>query len=188
MWLRIGFTEAVHVYPNDSVMSVLSRVFRRNSWEKCGLVVMICWGLWSRRNNWVWNHVNTSNFGVQSRAYSMLAEWSRAKEAQVMRLQRHQVSNSCKPPEGWMKINSDAACHLQTGKTGVACIIRDDQGRFIRARSTLVQGRAQTREIEAMGLREALSWTKEWRTHKCIFECDAKQVVEAIHARGKILL
>lgn len=31
-----------------------------------------------------------------------------------------------------------------------------------------------------MGLREALSWVKEWRSSKCVFECDSKQVVDAI--------
>ncbi|XP_074356319.1 uncharacterized protein LOC141696024 [Apium graveolens] len=65
---------------------------------------------------------------------------------------------------------------------GVGCIVRDHQGRFIRARSKVVHGRLQPREVEAMGLREALSWIKDWRSHRCVFECDAKQVVDAIHA------
>lgn len=64
-------------------MSVLNRVFQGSSREKCGLVGLVCWNLWHRRNNWVWNHVNTSTFGVQSKAYSMLAEWNKAKEDNV---------------------------------------------------------------------------------------------------------
>lgn len=44
---------------------------------------------------------------------------------------------------------------------GVGCIIRDDLGRFIRASSKVVQGHLQPREVEAMGVREALSWSKD---------------------------
>lgn len=57
-------------------------------------------------------------------------------------------------------------------------------GRFVRARSKVIQEQLQPREIEAIALREALSWTKEWRRNKCIFECDAKGVVEAIKEGG----
>lgn len=37
-----------------------------------------------------------------------------------------------------------------------------------------------------MSLKEALSWIKAWRTSKCIFETDAKLLVDAINGmRGK---
>ena len=34
---------------------------------------------------------------------------------------------------------------------------------------------------KAIGLKEALSWTKEWRSSKCLFECDAKLLVDAVN-------
>lgn len=116
----------------------------------------------------------------------MTVEWNRAREevskhsAQIKACRR----KWCKPPDGWIKVNTDAACHLRTGRMGVGCIIRDDRGCFIRARSKVIQGRLQPREVEAIGLREALSWTKEWRMTRCIFECDAKSVVDAFHTAG----
>ncbi|KAL8157084.1 hypothetical protein AgCh_001976 [Apium graveolens] len=63
----------------------------------------------------------------------------------------------------------------------VGCIARDDCGRFLRAKTAVLQGQFQPREAEAIGLREALSWIMPWRKTKCIFECDAKMVVDAVN-------
>ena len=43
----------------------------------------------------------------------------------------------------------------------------------------------QAREAEAWSFKEALLWTKAWRTNRCIFELDAKSVVDAIHSPPK---
>lgn len=90
--------------------------------------------------------------------------------------------------EGWVKINTDAACQSQTGEIGVTCVIRDDRGSFLRARSNVIRGNIQAREAEALGLKEALLWVHEWRKQKCIFEMDSKLVVDAIHGvRGSFI-
>lgn len=182
VWVKVGLAAIIQPMLTDNVMTFLERVFQHCSRDQCGMVGMVCWNLWQRRNNWVWNRSNASSFGIQSKAYSMLYEWNRAKEEEPRNNNQQQISSRrwSKPPERWIKINTDAACNQNMGRMGVGCIIRDDQGRFIRARSKVVQGRVQPREVEAMGLREALSWVKEWRSSKCVFECDSKQVVDAI--------
>lgn len=89
-----------------------------------------------------------------------------------------------KPPEGWIKINIDAACGQGTG--GMGCVVRDDFGDFIRARCNVTTQKMQPREAEALSLREALSRLKDWRNGRCIFESDAKLLVDAINGtRGR---
>lgn len=88
------------------------------------------------------------------------------------------------PPAGWIKINTDATCVMNTGQMGIGCVIRDDQSCFPRARSEAFQGRLQPREFEGIELREALPWTMKWRRNKCVFECDAKALVEAVNGKG----
>ncbi|KAL8105389.1 hypothetical protein AgCh_029259 [Apium graveolens] len=73
--------------------------------------------------------------------------------------------------------------HMANESMGVGCVIQDDQGCFVRAFSKVIHGRMQHRETEAIALHEVLSWTKDWRCDKCVFECDSKQVVDAIRAR-----
>lgn len=65
----------------------------------------------------------------------------------------------------------------------MGCVIRDEAGNFLRARSNIIQGNFQAREAEAIGLKEALLWTKDWRHHICIFECDAKVLVDAVNGQ-----
>ncbi|XP_074376681.1 uncharacterized protein LOC141718203 [Apium graveolens] len=64
-------------------------------------------------------------------------------------------------------------------------VIRDEHGQFIRARNHKLQALYSPREDEALGLKEALSWVKELGYKRCVFETDAKELVEACRsARG----
>ena len=47
----------------------------------------------------------------------------------------------------------------------------------------IVHGRFQPRKAEALGLKEALSWVKEGRANKCVFESDAKFLVDDVQGR-----
>lgn len=58
-------------------------------------------------------------------------------------------------------------------------MIRDDQGNFLRARSMRIGSLLQPRETEALSLKEAMSWVKNLRFRNCVFETDAKHVVDA---------
>ncbi|XP_074360435.1 uncharacterized protein LOC141700627 [Apium graveolens] len=122
-----------------------------------------------------------SVFGVKAMALNMLAEWRRAMETPQPRSGQVQANRSWhKPPSGWVKINVDAACTLGQGVIGVSCVVRDDAGHFVRARSNVMRGSFHPRVAEALSLKEALYWTKEWRTSKFIFESNAKLLVEAV--------
>lgn len=81
--------------------------------------------------------VTVSSFGIKSMALNMKADWSKAREVdeQHESQQQRRVNSWCKLPEQWIKINTDAACHVNGEMTGLGCVARDDTGRFIRARS-----------------------------------------------------
>ena len=85
-----------------------------------------------------------------------------------------------------MKINVDAAVFTETGYTGIGSVMRDEQGRFIRARNQRIAVAYQPREAEAIALKAALSWVKDLGYKKCIFETDAKTLADTckgIHRR-----
>lgn len=106
-----------------------------------------------------------SVFGVRSMATVILQEWEQIQEKDGRGQGGVQKQNRgwCKPPEGWVKINIDAACCSQTGEVGVACVVRNDRGEFIRARINGFRGSTRAREAEALRLIEALLWIKTWR-------------------------
>lgn len=75
------------------------------------MVGLLCWNLWNRRNKWIWERVNTSGFGVKAMSLNMMTDWNRAREEEEKyRTQQGNTPSWCKPPEGWIKINVDAAC------------------------------------------------------------------------------
>ncbi|XP_074374808.1 uncharacterized protein LOC141715232 [Apium graveolens] len=86
-----------------------------------------------------------------------------------------------RPLEGWIKINVGYIGQGNTENIGVACIARDDIGRFLGARSFNYRGYTQIREAEVVGLRDALVWMEKWRTTNCIFELDVKLVLKVIY-------
>lgn len=123
-----------------------------------------------------------SVFGVKAMASNLLQDWARAQiENPNRRSGLMHVRQWSKPPSGWIKINVDAACRVGVEFMGAWCVIRDENGHFLRARTGRIPGRLPAREAEAWSLREAIIWTATWRTTRCIFELDAKSAVEAIH-------
>ncbi|KAL8120291.1 hypothetical protein AgCh_017451 [Apium graveolens] len=144
----------------------------------------------ARRNKWVWEKIVMSVFGIKQMALRMLEEWNRAREVEG-RQQDVSVTRRrtwCKPTSGWVKVNIDAACPAGSNHIAVGCVVRDEDGLFLRARSNIIRGTRTPREAEALSLLEALSWVKEWRCNQCVFESDSKLLIDAIQApKGRSL-
>lgn len=109
----------VQLLPGDTTTMVIIRSFEGCTRDHCVLVGMVCWALWSRRNNSIWNGANGLAFGVKASAMNLLNDW---REARVI-----DSCGSCnvavgsrvwtRPPLGWLKINIDAAV-FQKGVLG----------------------------------------------------------------------
>lgn len=58
---------------------------------------------------------------------------------------------------------------MEFGCVGIVSVIRDANCGFVRARNQKIASKLQPREAEAMGLKEALSWTNAIGFRRCIF-------------------
>lgn len=184
LWDKVGLQDISPVDEDETVLQILVRVFKQFNREKRVVIGLFLWSIWFRRNMWVWNKQAMSVFGVHAMALQLLQDWKRSQEHQDQEERRKQQMSSRqwrKPQEGWVKVNIDAACRDHSGVIGMGCIVRDDRGEFVRARSATARGGMPPREAEAWSFRAALLWMKSWRTQKCIFELDAKTVVDAVH-------
>ena len=90
---------------------------------------------------------------------------------------------SQRPLPGFVKCNIDATVFREEGKSSWGIVVRDSQGLFLHAASRVVNGVFHVRELETMGLREALSWIKQLGFKQVIFETDSLQVVQALQNR-----
>lgn len=184
----MGLHEMVITTAQDTVMTVIKRVFSSENKDECVMVGFLRWSLWSRRNKWVWDKVNTSAFGVKAMALNLVADWKRARQIDKITCRAGQthVKTWSKPPDGWVKVNIDAAFRQGEDHFAIGCVVRDESGHFLRARTNILRSTRQVREAEAWSLREALEWMHQWRVNKCIFESDAKLLVDALkQKRGR---
>lgn len=111
----------------------------------------------------------------------MLQEWKRSRVEKDKHGGLHTVNRRRwnAPQRGWVKVNVDAAVFTETDCVGIGSVIRDENGVFLRARTQKIRALFQPREAEAIALKKALSWVKEVGYQRCVFETDAKTVVDA---------
>ena len=84
----------------------------------------------------MWDKHSISVFGVHSMALQLLQDWRRSQEyneGSDHRSQRTKIRCWCRPQKGWIKVNTDAACHHQSEVIGMVCVARDNRGSFVRA-------------------------------------------------------
>lgn len=99
----------------------LEHVFTCGNKDICNLVAMICWRIWYRRNEKVWNNKVCSVGHVLNSARNYLFQWQTARQQfdvnNVTCIQGCHGSICWTPPQlGWLKCNVDAATFLAQGK------------------------------------------------------------------------
>lgn len=185
VWQDTEFWNIFQILTGDTPFDILRRSFAQCNKAKCVLIGMLCWSLWNRRNNWVWDKANGSAFGVKAAAYNLLNDW---REAQTKGRsdQQRPTSTECrvwsKPTGEWLKVNTDAT-GARNGGIGIGCVIRNSQGQFVGARARRIEGDWHPNEAEAISLKEALSWCKLLNLNYCIFETDSKILANACSGR-----
>ncbi|KAJ1421261.1 Ribonuclease H-like superfamily [Sesbania bispinosa] len=141
--------------------------------------VLMAWALWKRRNIKVWEGELKSVQDTTWHAKEILDEWEKV----------HKRPTDMHDTQGWVwfppqpnrvKCNVDAALFSEERSVGVGLCLRDDQGRFIKAKSIYHQGSLSSPEAEGLGLLEAINWMEELGVQAVDIELDCKIVVEAI--------
>ncbi|KAK6123061.1 hypothetical protein DH2020_043213 [Rehmannia glutinosa] len=142
------------------------------------------WSIWKERNEALWNKSHKNAAGTVRTALAVLNEWCSIHNVRFVEVgdegHDQQQTKWIKPYPPYFKCNVDASLSNTQGMTSVAMVIRDDRGEFVVARSVLFPGFYQVREAEAIGVREALSWTKNLGLKYLILETDVKYVVDGL--------
>ena len=77
-----------------------------------------------------------------------------------------------RPPEEWIKLNTDGSALTNPGQTGAGGILRDKEGKMVMAFATpLGEGTNNTAEAEAVLF--GLSWALELGHRNILIELDA---------------
>ena len=75
----------------------------------------------------------------------------------------------------------DAAIFNESSSLGVGCVIWNSSGEFILAKSMPIYQKLGPKEVETVGVREALSWIKPMGLTKVLVEMDSQVVFNALN-------
>ena len=135
----------------------------------------LLWGIWLRRNAWVFEKKVAQADEVIRKALSIIiiGEFEKANEKLASEVQVTEVvCQLWKPPmDDMFKVNSDAAC-FNDGVTGLGGIMRDSVGEVMAATCVKMQGTYDVEVAEAMAARHALSIAIEAGLTRVILETD----------------
>uniref|UniRef100_A0A803NYV7 Uncharacterized protein n=1 Tax=Cannabis sativa TaxID=3483 RepID=A0A803NYV7_CANSA len=160
---------------------------------KCQPVVfeealMVAWAIWKARNELLWNKNVTRAAEVITTATTVLNQWKTAAAnrfsplpAVVNNTSNHD-NNWTAPDAGFLKVNVDGAVFSASGSFGVGGLARDSNGQLIEAFCMHKAGCFQPSLVEAIGVKEALSWIKNKGWEHVTLETDSLVVVQALQS------
>lgn len=127
--------------------------------------VMLWWALWSCRNGMVWKQKGLEVNEVVRLATVVLSEWNDAQDKNFDRswglLQPGDEDQQLSLPMiNKTKVFTNAMIFQASNSFSTAFAAQNHEGGLIEARFSCKLGNISPECIEAMGIREALSWTK----------------------------
>ncbi|XP_060960728.1 uncharacterized protein LOC133031275 [Cannabis sativa] len=148
-------------------------------------VVMICWALWKARNTLVWDKKASSATQILTSAWVTLDHWRKAQDKTCLLSSSllHDGSNIeqwIPPASNTIKINVDGAIFEKENAYGFGVVARDSTGQIIDFIAKYYHGDYKAEVVEALGVKEALSWIKNKGWNTIEVETDSLLTVQAI--------
>jgi len=199
VWHTAGLWHLIEPLLNkfDDAPEIIFHILEHTATTQEELFATTLWSIWKRRNHTLWQQVTESNRNGVERATHLLEGWRHAnikqlprttpveEAAAVTRKHGSAASSSSnkihkwqKPRRGRLKCNIDASFSMTENKLGIGICIRNEEGRFIRAKTMWFSPVCSVDVGEALGLFYAIRWVHELRLQNVDFEVDSKRVAD----------
>ncbi|XP_060962076.1 uncharacterized protein LOC133032219 [Cannabis sativa] len=145
------------------------------------------WAIWKARNLVVWKSKTSSRSEVIASAQITLDHWRNAQDNTTLSSlffenEGDGAERWTKPEANKIKINVDAALFPQDNSYGFGIVARDSSGSLIEAQTRYFGGVYDAEVVEAMGVKEALSWIKSKNWSDVEIETDSMLTVQGIRS------
>ncbi|XP_074341804.1 uncharacterized protein LOC141679194 [Apium graveolens] len=149
--------------------------------------VTVCWAIWRARNDLVWSNKRWSSLKIVAKAWEYLSQWTVAQERFYNIPSQPSVPGDgaifwARPQPNEVKITVDAAIFEEQGTSGLGVMARNHEGHLLVARTRVFNEVLQPTLAEALAIKEALSWTKEWTGDAIVIESDCLVVLQLIRS------
>ncbi|KAM6559544.1 hypothetical protein CsatA_028783 [Cannabis sativa] len=143
---------------------------------------MVCWSVWKHRNELVWNSTMPTVSDVVTLAKLNFIEWYNAqKNNQPTYEDNGSVDGNLEhwtPPNfPTIKVNVDGAIFTNEKRFGIGLVARSSTGLVIQAKRISKVGILKPHVVEAIGIKEALSWIKANEWTNVVIESDCLRVI-----------
>ncbi|XP_059446658.1 uncharacterized protein LOC132178227 [Corylus avellana] len=91
-----------------------------------------------------------------------------------------EIKKWTRPPQGWYKINCDAAVDGKNGRMGVGLILIDHDGGVLATGSFTKKGWLDPTTVEVMATIRAAQFCKEMDVSNVLIEGDAQKIIQAL--------
>ncbi|XP_041001634.1 uncharacterized protein LOC121247334 [Juglans microcarpa x Juglans regia] len=147
--------------------------------------VIIAWGIWYRRNKFLYEQVSMQISVVVNNALNI-----QHKQLQVFDVSNkkiHRVVSWNPPPIGFLKLNVDGAMFGDQNFAGVGVLLRDHNGDVVVACSKSEREVSSAEFIEATTLLKGLQLCAQWGVPKVLLETDCLILVHALNDMAEFL-
>uniref|UniRef100_A0A803QIZ4 Reverse transcriptase domain-containing protein n=1 Tax=Cannabis sativa TaxID=3483 RepID=A0A803QIZ4_CANSA len=188
-WTKLGPRYVPDVL--SSFGSWLDKLFRTLKDDQVSYVAMVCWALWNARNNTVWKDKSSTVSAVLMSAKTTLDHWKKAQDNICLSSIFFDNKGDgaelwTKPDNNHIKINVDAALFPQEHSYGYGIVARDSTGHLIEAKTGYFEGNLDASTVEALSIKEALSWIKSKNWQNVEIESDSMISVQGIRGNQVI--
>ncbi|XP_075663106.1 uncharacterized protein LOC142632618 [Castanea sativa] len=186
VWNQLGITSINHGFWRSDLQTWLSIIGRNN----CSLLAanppwrimfpFAMWNIWKSRNGFVFSNKSSN---PKLAGVILNQAWEFIHCVSSLRVSTRKVMRSfCweKPPEGWLKLNTDG---LAEEGSGLACcgeVIRDANGHWISDFNKRI-GTTNSFAVELLGLREGLLLCRRLNIAALVIELDAESIVNVLN-------
>ena len=158
-------------------------MYVRNHWSI--LFSFAIWMIWKGRNQTVFSG-KAQNLKLSTEIENLYTEFMYCASSPRCPVPR--VVVAChweKPPEGWIKLNTDGCAAGSMGLAGCGGVVRDSYGEWISRFSRHI-GITNSFVVELWGLRDGLLLCSNLNIPFLIVELDAKSIVEIFCNTGYV--
>ncbi|RYQ87650.1 hypothetical protein Ahy_B09g095174 [Arachis hypogaea] len=158
-----------------------NRAESTQNWSRIGIIL---WSIWKARNMQVYNYIEPNPELVINQARKLEQEYSSHTEEVNKKIMEPSTRSKVPvkwrpPPQGWLKLNTDAAFSNVTKTGAAAAVIRDHQGNVLGGTVNNITTRS-TLSAEAQAIRKAIILANNLGLQKVTIELDNQVLVQTL--------
>ncbi|KAH9715856.1 putative reverse transcriptase/RNA-dependent DNA polymerase [Citrus sinensis] len=181
VWKLTDFHQNMKMLAQQDLLSTLQEMGKIASMKDMELIIATCWSIWSSRNLFIFKGKEEDAQISVGRAAAVVESYRRIKIPATQIVSQNQSNNQqtwLPPPNGWYKVNVDAAIRPSNQTASLGVVIRDSRAKVVAAavQNTIYKGDVDCMEAEAINF--GIQVAQNTNFLPMIIESDSKEVVD----------